>query len=117
MIVKKYDTVEKEEVKMEGVKNTSVRWLIGKDSPAPNFHMRLFEVDPGGHTPFHSHDFEHEIYVVEGKGQINTEEKPIPLEKDSFALVMPGEKHQFENTGNTPLKFLCMIPKEIESSR
>jgi len=115
MIVKKYDTVEKEEVKMEGVKNTSVRWLIGKDSPAPNFHMRLFEVEPGGHSPFHSHGFEHEIYVVEGKGQINTDKKPIPLEKGSFALVMPEEKHQFENTGNTPLKFLCMIPKEEKS--
>jgi len=112
MIVKKHDQVVREEVKMEGVKNTSVRWLIGKDSPAPNFHMRLFEVEPGGHSPFHSHDFEHEIYVVDGTGRINTEDTPIPLEKDSFALVMPNEKHQFENTGDTPLKFLCMIPKE-----
>jgi quercetin dioxygenase-like cupin family protein len=112
MIVKKYDEVEKEEVKMDGVKNISVRWLIGKDSPAPNFHMRLFEVEPGGHSPFHSHPYEHEVYVVEGIGQINTEDKPIHLEKDSFALVMPGEKHQFENRGDATFKFLCMIPKE-----
>ncbi len=112
MIVKKYDEVKKEDVKMEGVQTTSVRWLIGQDSPAPNFHMRLFEVEPGGHSPLHTHGFEHEIYVVEGKGQINTEQKPIPLEKGSFALVMPNEKHQFENTGDSALKFLCMIPKE-----
>jgi quercetin dioxygenase-like cupin family protein len=112
MIVKKYDEVEKEEVKMEGVKNISVRWLIGEDSAPPNFYMRLFELEPGGYSPFHSHPFEHEVYVVEGKGQINTEDKPIPLEKGSFALVVPGEKHQFVNKGDTTFKFLCMIPKE-----
>ncbi|HLP58914.1 MAG TPA: cupin domain-containing protein [Candidatus Deferrimicrobium sp.] len=112
MIVKKYDDVKKEEVKMADAKDTYVRWLIGEDSPAPHFHMRLFEIEPGGHSPFHSHDFEHEIYVLDGNGRLNTETKPFPLEKDSFALVMPGEKHQFENTGNTPFKFLCFIPKE-----
>ena len=112
MIVKKYDEIEKQEVKTEGVEKTTVRWLIGQDSPAPNFHMRLFEVEPGGHSPFHSHNFEHEVYVIEGNGRLNTEDKPLPLEKGSFALVMPNEKHQFENTGNTPFKFLCMIPKE-----
>lgn len=112
MIVKKYADVDKEPVTMEGVKDTSVRWLIGSDTPAPNFHMRLFELEAGGHTPFHTHAFEHEIYVVEGKGKINTPEKPIPLSEGSFALVMPGEKHQFENTGNDTFKFLCMIPKE-----
>jgi quercetin dioxygenase-like cupin family protein len=54
---------------------------------------------------------------VEGIGQINTEGKPIPLEKDSFALVMPGEKHQFVNRGDATLKFLCMIPKEEKSGK
>ena len=115
MIVKKYDEVEKEEVKREGAKNISVRWLIGEDSDAPNFYMRFFEVKPGGHSPFHSHPFEHEVYVLEGKGHINTEDKSIPLEKGSFALVVPGEKHQFVNKGDSIFKFLCIIPKEGKS--
>ena len=115
MIVKKYDEVEKEEVNMEGAKNISVRRLIREDSDAPNFYMRFFEIEPGGYSPFHSHPFEHEVYVVEGKGQINTEDKPITLEKGSFALVVPGEKHQFVNRGHSSFKFLCMIPKEGKS--
>ncbi|MCP4215584.1 MAG: cupin domain-containing protein [bacterium] len=112
MIVKKYEEVEKKEVLMEGVKDASVRWLIGEDSPAPNFHMRLFQLEPGGHSPFHSHDFEHEIYVVEGVGQLMTQKDPLPLEQGSFALVMPNEEHQFRNMGETPFKFLCMIPNQ-----
>ncbi len=112
MIVKRYDQVEKSEVKMEGVEGVSIRWLIGEESGAPNFYLRMFEVEPGGHTPFHAHSWEHEVYFLEGSGQINTRNGSVPVKKDDFALVMPDEKHQFENTGNTPLKFLCIIPKE-----
>jgi quercetin dioxygenase-like cupin family protein len=112
MIVKKYDTVENEAVNVEGASNTSIRWLIGKDSEAPNFYLRQLELEPGGHTPFHAHQWEHEVYVLEGSGQINSEDnQSTPLEKGTFALVMPGEKHSFRNTGDTTFKFLCIIPK------
>jgi len=110
MIVKKYDEVEKSEVTMAGAKNTSIRWLVGKDTDAPNFFLRQLEVEPGGHTPFHNHPYEHEVYVIAGKGQINKKGGSIPLEKGSFGLVMPGEDHQFENTGDFTFKFLCVIP-------
>ncbi|MCK5059002.1 MAG: cupin domain-containing protein [Candidatus Aminicenantes bacterium] len=112
MIVKKYQEVEKSQVIKEGVKDVSIRWLIGEDSGAPNFYLRLFEVAPGGYTPLHTHPWEHEVFVVEGKGKINTGERSLPIEKGSFALVLPGEQHRFENTGDTTLKFLCIIPTD-----
>ena len=110
MIIKRYDEVEKNAVSVEGAQKVSIRWLIGKDSNAPNFYLRQFEIEPGGHTPFHSHPWEHEVYVLEGNARLNTSGKAVPLEKGSFALVMPGEEHQFENTGHTTFKFLCAIP-------
>ncbi len=112
MIAKKYEEVKKDPVSMEGADKVSVRWLIGEDSGAPNFHMRLFEVEPGGHTPFHTHGFEHEVFVVEGNGQLNTPGGPRPLPQGSFALVLPEEKHQFQNIGDTTFKFLCLIPRQ-----
>lgn len=112
MIVKEYDEVEKSEIKMRGVKGTSIMWLIGEGSGAPNFYLRLFEIEPGGNTPYHTHQWEHEVFVLEGNGVINTEEQSIPIKKWSFALVLPNEEHQFKNTGNVLLKFLCIIPKE-----
>ena len=110
MIVKKYDEVEKQTVTEEGAANTSIRWLVGKDSDAPNFYLRQLELEAGGHTPYHSHAWEHEVYVLEGRGKINTKDGARPLEPGTFALVMPGEEHQFENTGEAALKFLCIIP-------
>lgn len=110
MLVKKVDDIEKTKVEMEGVSGASVQWLVGRDTEAPNFYLRLFELEPGGHTPLHTHPWEHEVLVLEGTGKLNTGETFHPLEKNSVALVMPGDKHQFENTGSGPFKFLCIIP-------
>lgn len=112
MIVKDYHDVTAEPVTMAGAKAATIRWLLGKDSSAPNFYMRLFEVQPGGHSPHHIHAMEHEIFILEGQGQINAKETSHPVSAGSFALVEANEEHQFENTGEAVFKFLCIIPKE-----
>jgi quercetin dioxygenase-like cupin family protein len=110
MIVKNYHEVPAEEVAMSGAENVTIRWLLGKNSPAPNFFLRLFEVQPGGHSPYHTHAMEHEIFVLEGEGRINAEGTRHAVKAGSFALVEPNEEHQFENTGKGVFKFLCIIP-------
>jgi len=112
MIVKTYTDVAAENVTMAGAENVTIRWLLGKDSPAPNFYLRLFEVQPGGHSPYHTHASEHEIFILEGRGRINAKGKDYPLAAGSFALVESNEEHQFENTGESVLKFLCLVPIE-----
>ena len=44
--------------------------------------MRQFDVDPGGHTPKHTHGHEHEVYVLEGTG--------VVLEGDVEHPLRPG---------------------------
>ena len=111
MIVKHYGEVERKLV--EEAKNTYIRWLIGEDLNPPTFYMRLFEVEEGGETPYHTHDWEHEVFVLEGEGAVRNEKgELIPLRPGSFVLVRPNEKHQFINTGSGVLKFLCLIPKK-----
>jgi quercetin dioxygenase-like cupin family protein len=117
MIVKTYTAVPAEKVTMAGAQNVTIRWLLGKDSPAPNFWLRLFEVQPGGHSPYHTHASEHEIFILEGQGRINAKGETFPVDAGSFALVEPDEEHQFENTGDTVLKFLCLVPREDEQIR
>jgi len=112
MLIKKYDDITKEKVNVEGAYDTSIRWLIGKDSKAPNFYLRLFDIEPGGHTPRHTHPWEHEIYILEGNGKLNSKGKSIPFKKNYFALILPDEEHQIENTGDSVLKLLCIIPKQ-----
>jgi quercetin dioxygenase-like cupin family protein len=97
-------------VQMEGAHGCQVRWLVTEQDGAPTFAMRQFEVAPGGCTPRHHHAYEHEVYVLEGQGVVYEGDRPQPLVAGDVVLVKPDEVHQFRNTGEGPLRFLCLIP-------
>ncbi|MBT3169718.1 MAG: cupin domain-containing protein [Candidatus Cloacimonetes bacterium] len=107
-----FKDVKLEDVSVEGAKNTKIRWLISKEENAPNFAMRMFEVEKGGNTPFHKHAWEHEVFVVEGDGLFVTEWGKRPFKAGDFIFVDPQEMHQFQNAGDSILRFLCVIPHE-----
>ena len=94
----------------EAVKNIAGRVLIGKEDKAEHFCMRLFEMGPGGHTPEHSHDWEHEVFIHAGKGDVLIQDTRYPLETGSAVLVPANTIHQFRNTGDEALVFICLVP-------
>ncbi|HAR96347.1 MAG TPA: hypothetical protein DCR97_10360 [Deltaproteobacteria bacterium] len=108
--------VEKSMVTMEGAKDAFKQVPLSKQDGAPLFSFRVFTMEPGGHTPYHSHPFEHLNYVIEGVGAVKTESgEERPLSKGDFVLVLPDEVHQYKNTsaaGN--LVLICAVPKEYE---
>ena len=110
MKVVDYHDVPLEEVGMDDAKDVKVRWLISDKDGAKNFAMRIFEIEPGGYTSYHTHDWEHEVFVLEGEGEVKVEEKSYPIKKDSVVFVNPGLKHGFTNTGEQVLKIICLIP-------
>lgn len=105
-----YESVEEKKVEMEGAAGCRVRQLVGEKDGAPNFAMRQFTVEPGGHTPRHQHPYEHEVFVLDGQGEVYEGDTAHPLKPGDVILVKPDEVHQFKNTGDKPLKFLCLIP-------
>ena len=111
MHAKHYRDVIEESVGGEAV-NTTIRWLIAEKDGAPNFYMRLFAVGPGGRTPHHTHDWEHEIFILEGEGKLIGESIEHTLGPGVFAFVPGGEIHHLENTGEAVMKFLCLVPKQ-----
>jgi len=105
-----YEDIPAAEVDMEGAHGCLVRQLVNRDDGAPNFAMRQFEVAPGGYTPRHSHPYEHEVFVLEGSGVVLEGGEEHPLRAGDVVYVHPDEVHQFRNTGDAPLKFLCVVP-------
>ena len=110
MKVQHYEQVTSAPVEMEGAERCTVRWLIDEKDGAPNFAMRQFEVAPGGFTPKHQHPYEHEVFVLEGSGVVLEGDREHRLEAGNVVYVAPNEVHQFRNTGDRPLKFLCLVP-------
>lgn len=121
MKVRASQQVDSAPVQMEGAQGCQVRWLVGTQDGAPNFAMRQFEVAPGGYTPRHHHPYEHEVYILEGAGEIleggegDAAATAHPLRPGDVIYVAPDELHQFRNTGAAPLKFLCMVPNASAS--
>jgi len=111
MIVRKFTDVKNEDVKMEEARGVKKRILISDADGAPNFIMRQFTIEPGGYTPYHTHSWEHEVYVLSGIGQVRFSETSYELGAGTVVLVLPDEEHNFENTGSEPLEFLCSVPK------
>ena len=94
----------------EGIPGVSVRWVINKEDEAPNFAMRVFDVQPGATTPYHTHPWEHEVFVLEGEGVVKSADGERPLQREFVIYVAPNEEHQFVNKGDGVLRFICLIP-------
>ena len=94
----------------EMVKNVAGRVMIGKEDGAKNFCMRMFEMDKDGYTPRHTHDWEHEVFVLAGKGEVFIEDKWHPVSKGSAIFIPPNIEHQFKNSSDIRFDFLCLIP-------
>lgn len=84
--------------------------VITADDGAPNFCMRVFEVDSGNSTPSHSHPWEHEVFVLSGRGVVVGEEGGQEIGKGSVVYIAPNETHCLVNKGHDPLRFVCLIP-------
>ena len=104
-----YDSVKTEEV-AGGAAKTKVRWLITEKMGAPNFDMRVFEIDPTGYSPLHSHPWEHEVFILRGEGQLFDGNNTFSFKTGDVIFVPPNEQHQFRNIGNKTLEFICLIP-------
>ena len=112
--IKNPDDFEEEEITdLEDAENIKKEVLLGAPEGVETFAMRRFTLGKGGHTPYHNHGWEHEIYVLAGQGKIKTEKGYRELSSGDAVYVPSDEKHQFisENTG---LEFLCLVPKRGE---
>jgi quercetin dioxygenase-like cupin family protein len=98
----------------DGVEGVSIRWVIDEEDGAPHFAMRVLDVQPDCASPYHSHWWEHEVYVLDGQGVVvhgdDTSLRETPISAGSVVLVDGDEKHQFRNTGEGVLRFICLIP-------
>ena len=105
-----FSEVKLEDMVESGAEGIKVRWLIRKDDGAPNFAMRRFELAPLGHSPLHSHGWEHEVYILEGEGEVVCDNEKRKMSAGYVVFIPPKATHQFRNLGNTKLKFLCLVP-------
>ena len=116
MIVKHLQDIPCNEVAMEGAAGVFRQLPIGSGDGAPLFSFRVFTIEPGGNTPYHTHAWEHVNYIISGSGAlVDPDGRETPITAGDFALVPPEEKHCYKNTGTAEnLVMICAVPKEHE---
>lgn len=102
-----FSEITNEDAGEPGVK---IRWLIKREDGAPNFAMRYFELEPEAKSPHHSHDWEHEVFILNGQGKVFCDGQEKTLSEGYVVYVPPKSIHHFENIGESTLRFLCLVP-------
>jgi quercetin dioxygenase-like cupin family protein len=99
------------EVTMEGAKDVKMKILVGLNDGSDNIIMRHFTIAPGGHTPFHSHNYEHLVKIERSKGiAVDENGKEIEVKKGQSLFIKANDMHQFRNPFGEDFEFICIIP-------
>ena len=116
MKITRLDKVKKSKVEMDDARGVFKQLPIGSADGAPNFSFRVFTIDPGGETPFHSHASEHVNYIIQGRGAlVDKDGREHPVQSGDFCLVLPDEKHRYENrSAEEAFVMICAVPKQYE---
>ncbi len=91
--------------------------LIGLRGESVKFHVRYFEVEPGGHSSLEKHEHEHAVICVRGRGKALAGDKVFDVGFMDALYVAPNEPHQLINPGPDPFGFICIVDAERDRPR
>ena len=92
-------------------KDTTIQVLISSQE-GPNFALRKFSMLPGGGMPRHTNTVEHEQYVLRGHARIGIGGQEYEVNAGDVVLIPEGVPHFYQNIGEEPFEFLCIIPNK-----
>ncbi len=92
-------------------KETTIQVLISSEE-GPNFALRKFSMKPGGGMPRHTNTVEHEQYVLRGEADITIGDETYHVRAGDVVFIPAGAVHSYENTGEEPFEFLCIVPNK-----
>lgn len=109
MSVRHANAVEAKEV-LTG-KDTTIQVLISAQE-GPNFALRRFRMQQGGGMPRHTNTVEHEQYVLCGRAKIGIGGETYEVGAGDVVFIPEGVAHFYQNLGDEPFEFLCVIPNK-----
>ena len=92
-------------------KDTTIQVLISSQE-GPNFALRKFSMQKGGGMPRHTNTLEHEQYVLRGQATITLGDETHHVKTGDVVFIPEGVIHSYQNTGEEPFEFLCIIPNK-----
>jgi quercetin dioxygenase-like cupin family protein len=92
-------------------KDTTIQVLISSQE-GPNFALRKFSMQKGGGMPRHTNTVEHEQYVLRGQATVTIGGESHRVQAGDVLCIPEGAIHSYQNTGDEPFEFLCIVPNK-----
>jgi quercetin dioxygenase-like cupin family protein len=112
MPIRRADDVEAKTV--VGARATTIQVLISAQE-GPHFALRKFSMQKGGGMPRHTNRVEHEQYVLRGEATITIGDETHHVTAGDVVFIPAEAAHSYENTGDGPFEFLCIVPNQEDS--
>lgn len=92
-----------------GASKQKGRWLITRETGCEDFELRMFELQPGGRAPLHTHSMDHAVFILDGEGVFIAEGEEREIKSGDVIFVPPHEKHGIMNTGGKTLSLIDIL--------
>jgi len=92
-----------------GYRGVTRHVITGEHGEPAAFHVRYYDVAPGGYTRLERHRHIHSVTVVRGRGYAVVGDRTHAVRPFDNVYVAPMTFHQFVNDGAEPFGFLCVV--------
>ncbi|MGE5590170.1 MAG: cupin domain-containing protein [Bacillota bacterium] len=105
-----WDAVARQPYKVEGAGFAGVdRHVLFGPGDSTAFHVRYFELAPGGYSSLEKHRHAHAVICARGCGLAVVGTEVRPMNPMDAVYVSPMTPHQFINESEEPFGFFCIV--------
>ena len=87
----------------------TVRRFISRQDESNNMEIRYFELQPGATSNFESHNYEHAVLVLRGRGTIRLGDEVHAIQFGDAIFVESDQIHQFRAAEDETMGFMCAV--------
>lgn len=91
--------------------------IIGSHGESTKFHLRYFEIMPGGYSSFETHRHEHVVICIRGRGKAIVGSRRVNVNFLDILYIKPDTPHRLYNPYAQPFGFFCIVDAERDRPR
>jgi quercetin dioxygenase-like cupin family protein len=91
--------------------------LVGAHGEQVKFHVRYFELEPGGFTSFERHGHSHVVICVRGSGKVRIGNTQYRVGRLDTIYIGPAQPHQLAAQERGTFGFFCIVDAKRDKPR
>ena len=107
MSLRKFESLDK----IQGAEGTTIRQIFHPHNTfnGINHSLAHFVLETGKRSTLHKMKTSETYYILEGNGKLHVNDDVFDVSSNDAVFVPPMAKQFIENSGDSPLKFLCIV--------